>query len=177
MGVEIVNDLRHVAIHEAGHAVIGRVLALPCGEATIEPDFEDGSAGYSHSGEFWDVDEEWMRRGKCRIGEHLPIARVITLMAGAEAEIELLGTCEGGDGDDRIEIWRTRQFHISATDERLRKMTKMLVRRHRALIERVAKALLTEITISGPYLDKLIGRSINDVKPNMTEEQIAFWRS
>jgi hypothetical protein len=28
------NDLRHTAIHEAGHAVIGRVLGMTCGHAT-----------------------------------------------------------------------------------------------------------------------------------------------
>jgi hypothetical protein len=52
------------------------------------------------------------------------------------------------------------------TEARLRAMTRMLVRRHRARIERVAKALLTKTTLSAKELDKLVGRSVNDVKVN-----------
>jgi hypothetical protein len=42
----------------------------------------------------------------------------------------------------------------------------MLVRRHRARIERVAKALLAKTTLSAKQLDKLVGRSVDDVKVN-----------
>jgi ATP-dependent Zn protease len=45
-------------------------------------------------------------------------------------------------------------------------MTRMLVRRHRVLIERVAKALLERETINGKQLDEMIGRSVDDVKVN-----------
>ena len=45
-------------------------------------------------------------------------------------------------------------------------MTRMLVRRHRRLITCVAKALLEQTTLSGGELDRLIGRSVGDVKPN-----------
>ena len=44
-------------------------------------------------------------------------------------------------------------------------MTHMLVRRHRRLIARVAKALLEQTTLTGEELDRLIGRSVADVKP------------
>lgn len=171
---EYVNDLRHTAVHEAGHAVIGRVLTLPCAEATIEPDFEEQAAGTSDTGDFWSCEDRWMDRGKCRDTRHAVIARVITLMAGVEAEIELLGDSEGGDGADLMEIDKVdSEFGID--EPRLRKFTKMLVRRHRGLIERTAEALLAEKTLSGPDLDKLVGRSIDDVKPNMTPEQIRQW--
>jgi hypothetical protein len=36
-----------MAIHEAGHAVIGRVLTLVCGHATIVVDHEAGELGHS----------------------------------------------------------------------------------------------------------------------------------
>jgi hypothetical protein len=36
---------KQIAYHEAAHAVIGRVLTLPCGRATIKPDHD--SAGHS----------------------------------------------------------------------------------------------------------------------------------
>ncbi len=45
-------------------------------------------------------------------------------------------------------------------------MTRMLVRRHRARIERVAWALLTRSRLSGKQVDRLAGRSVDDVKVN-----------
>jgi ATP-dependent Zn protease len=38
-------QLRRTAIHEAGHAVVGRVLGTTCGEATIVPDYDEMTAG------------------------------------------------------------------------------------------------------------------------------------
>jgi hypothetical protein len=35
---------RVIAVHEAGHAVVGRALGLSCGGAHIDPDNEKGSA-------------------------------------------------------------------------------------------------------------------------------------
>jgi hypothetical protein len=45
-------QLRSTAYHEAGHAVIGRVLALVCGSATIKPDYKcsQGPARQDHPG-------------------------------------------------------------------------------------------------------------------------------
>jgi hypothetical protein len=48
-------------------------------------------------------------------------------------------------------------------EARLRAMTRMLVRRHRERIERVADALLTN-TLSAEQLDKLVGGSVVDVE-------------
>jgi hypothetical protein len=45
-------------------------------------------------------------------------------------------------------------------------MTRMLVRRHRTRIERVAKALLAHKTLSAEYLDRLVGRSVDGVNVN-----------
>ena len=45
-------------------------------------------------------------------------------------------------------------------------MTRMLIRRHRDRIERVAKALLKKTTLTGRQLDKLVGRSVDDLKVN-----------
>jgi hypothetical protein len=38
----MVDDLLHIAVHEAGHAVIGRVLGMECGPVTIVPDDDNG---------------------------------------------------------------------------------------------------------------------------------------
>jgi hypothetical protein len=40
-------------------------------------------------------------------------------------------------------------------------MTRMLVHRHRALIERVAQALIDQTTLSREELDNLVGRSVD----------------
>jgi hypothetical protein len=46
-------------------------------------------------------------------------------------------------------------------EPRLRAMTRMLVHRHRALIERVAQALIDQTTLSREELDNLVGRSVD----------------
>jgi Spy/CpxP family protein refolding chaperone len=77
-----------------------------------------------------------------------------------------------GDGDDRYQIELMSEQLECDPDQwdrieaRLRAMTRMLVRRHRERIERVAEALLAEKTLSAKAIDKLAGRSINDVKEN-----------
>ena len=97
---------------------------------------------------------------------------IIAFMAGAEAEVELLGTTRGGDGDDRywIEEMADAMSRSSPSWERqeprLRKMARMLVRRHRILIECAAKAMIKKRTLSRGELDRLIGRSVDDVKVN-----------
>ena len=93
-------------------------------------------------------------------------------MAGAETEVELLSHEPQGDGFDREQIaFKMDEAPYNMPSEaRLRRMTKMLVRRHRVLIERVAEALLSKTTLSGSYIDELVGRSINDVKPNLPDD-------
>ena len=93
------------AYHEAGHAVTGRVLTLPCGYATIRPDYAKAIAGHVITPEPYACLSEWERRGKVRDnGNAVWYARIITYMAGAEAEKELLDSTVIGDGDDRDQI-------------------------------------------------------------------------
>jgi hypothetical protein len=165
---EIENDPLHAAIHEGSHAVIARVLTLDCGSATIERDHN--SAGHAITNDPWACIYAWERRGKVRDDDAVWHARIITFMAGAEGEIELLGSTQGGDSDDRYQIElmadELEGERWSRIEPRLRAMTRMLVRRHRVLIERVAAALLQRKTLSREELDVLIGRSVNDVKVN-----------
>jgi hypothetical protein len=93
---EIENDLHHTATHEAGHAVIARVLTLSCAGASVVPDYEDGAAGYSLTDDPWQCVSEWERRGKVRGPDAVWHARIMMAMAGAEGEIELLGSTHGG---------------------------------------------------------------------------------
>jgi hypothetical protein len=92
------------AYHEAGHATIGRTLTLSCGDATIEPNVNEMSAGEAITLDVYDCDTEWRKRGKWRRMESAWAGRIISFMARAEAEIEFFGDCIVGDGDDRFQI-------------------------------------------------------------------------
>ena len=59
------NDPHATAIHEAGHAVIGRVLGLTCGHATIVAD--DDSAGHQIIADQWVIWQHWEDRQKYRV--------------------------------------------------------------------------------------------------------------
>src|SRR4029453_5417643 len=149
------------AYHEAGHAVTGRVLTLPCGYTTIRPDYAKAVAGNVITPEPYACLTEWERRGKVRdSGNAAWYARIITYMAGAEAEKEILGSTVIGDGDDREKsaVMAGELPDGAGWDKlepRLRAMTRMLVRRHQERIELVARALLAKTTLSAKALDKL----------------------
>jgi ATP-dependent Zn protease len=163
---------RRTANHEGSHAVIGRVLTLYCEGATIKPDYRARTRGCSICHDPTACLYQWERRGKVRENpDAVWHARIITYMAGAEGEAILLGAIADGDGDDRYQIELMAEQLENCKDwpkleKRLRAMTRMLVRRHRALIERTANALLRKTTLSRQQLDRLIGRSVDDVKVN-----------
>jgi hypothetical protein len=163
----------HTAYHEASHAVIGRVLTLYCAGATIRPDYVAREAGHAICHDPLACLHQWDIRGKVRDNaDAVWHARIITYMAGVEGEMALLGSTNGGDGDDRYQIEMMAEQLSNCKDwnnklePRLRAMTRMLVRRHRALIERTANALYRKTTLSSVQLDKLVGRSVVDVKVN-----------
>jgi hypothetical protein len=157
--------------------VIGRVLTLACGSATIKPDYKDRSAGVAECFGPYASLHEWAKRGKVRDSANSAwIANIICLMAGAETDVELLGSPRSGlgDGHDRRDIGILMERLVDPADDaewgrveaRLRAMTRVLVRRHRARIDRVAKALVAKTTLSAKQIDKLAGRSVNDVRVN-----------
>jgi hypothetical protein len=98
----MVDGDRSLAGHEAGHAVIGRVLGMVCGGATIQCD--DSSDGHAVTADPWAVMHSWEQRQKFRDSASAFRGRIIAFMAGREAEIECLGFCRGGDDDDRYQI-------------------------------------------------------------------------
>jgi ATP-dependent Zn protease len=166
-------QLKATAYHEAGHAVVGRVLTLACGGATIKPDYDEGNAGNAITEDPYVCLDEWRKRGKVRDNhEAVWHARIMTYMAGAEAAEEILGITVHGDDEDKrqitfkVEEITRGEASWERLEPRLRAMTRMLVRRHRARIERVAKALLARTTLSSKALDKLVGRNVDDVKVN-----------
>jgi hypothetical protein len=84
--------------------VLGRVLTLVCGPASIEADQE--SAGHAITEDPLEIISEWNRRGHVRDSQNAVwIGRIIAFMAGAEAVAELSpGRAPIGDGEDRYQI-------------------------------------------------------------------------
>jgi hypothetical protein len=145
---------------------------MKCGHATIKPDAD--SAGHHICFDPYQTLYEWERRDKVRNSESAVwVGRILTVMAGAEAVAEPCTHRSGdhvGDGDDRYQIALMLE-NLNPPDAdryeaRLRKMARMLVRRHRERIERVADALLKRGRLSAKQLDRLTGRSVADVKVN-----------
>ena len=150
------------AYHEAGHAVIGRVLGMTCGGATIVPNYEELEAGHAITHVERSI-SDWDARGRWR-GGSMHRARIMVLMAGRESEIEVFGKdpdAEFGDGYDLREIDRT--IEEADVDEpklvKLRSKTRGLVRRHRTAITAVAKALIRKCTLSAEQIDQLVTSS------------------
>jgi hypothetical protein len=163
--------LKRSAHHEAGHAVIARVLGLLGGAATIVPNHMFQSYGGSETYLAQTI-EHWHRPisegGNLKfVLRSLPCAyraKVMMSMAGREAEIECLGTKRCNDSFDRDDIDEimpkiypgASRAEWSRRRDRLRRMTRALVRRHRDKIERVACALLRHRTLSGRAIDALL---------------------
>lgn len=156
------SDKRHTAIHEAGHAVIGRAVALPCGGATIVPNGDLGSYGAATVGSADDAWHQWQLREKFRDYLSAVRARIITVQAGHEAEAEILGLAIGNDDDDRevaaacAEDLGVPVEREDAVVDRLRRAARQFVRRHRTDIERVAAALEERSTLTGEEIDALL---------------------
>jgi ATP-dependent Zn protease len=107
--------MNSTAVHEAGHAVIGRVLGMVCGHATIVPD--DDSLGHSIAADPWMIAHAWEQRGKYRDMSSVFRGRILGFMAGAEAEAEILHRTAIGDGDDRYQIG-LMLYELSADESR-----------------------------------------------------------
>jgi ATP-dependent Zn protease len=156
---------QHTAIHEAGHAVIGRVLKQVCGQATIRQNRREGEAGYHFIADPHVTHYHWEKLARYRKYDQVMLGRIMSFMAGREAEEEVFGACAGGDEDDEyqvdlmlnsllppdIELSRYRLYH-----QRLCRHTRGLVRRHRAKIERVAALLLEHKTLKAEDIDRAV---------------------
>jgi hypothetical protein len=55
---------KSTAYHEAGHVVIGRVLTLASGGASIKADYDEEAAGSAETADPWVCFYEWEKRGK-----------------------------------------------------------------------------------------------------------------
>jgi hypothetical protein len=141
---------RHAPIHEAGHAIIARILGIPCGIVTIIPDGK-GTVGKFEFAMPNVCRRLWAREGYVRPHWYANDAVVIALLAGVIAEQEILGDICGGDAGDRKIIAGL----VAGEDylERLARATRMLVRRHRGRIEYLSKWLWREGTLTDDQIN------------------------
>lgn len=170
---DIENDINHIAVHEAGHAVIGRALGMECGLVTIEPD--SNSAGHSITLDPLHTLERREHIGRFREERSVLVGYIVSLMAGAESEGILLGHCQGGDGEDRRWLdfaldslqrpGTETQAGLTKFEQRLRRSCRRLVRHHKNNIQTVADMLLERKTIDGAVLDEMI----KPYRPNWLE--------
>jgi len=163
---------RTTAIHEAGHAVIARILGLVCGKVTIKA---SGTSGYGIIAAPEFVCDCWEQRGKNRPIQAAFRGRILAYMAGREAEVELLGQCQGGDNDDQSRIGlMLEDLYPGEWDQqdkferRLRRFARNLVRRHRPKIEVLSRALIEQRTMSDKRV-RLAAGVATTLAPPLTE--------
>ena len=157
--------MRRVAVHEAGHAIVGRALGLSCGKVTIEPE-DMWRVVWSASGQLEQVRdgvleahaEIWRRwypeRDASR--QELDHAYVTMSLAGAEAERVIFGNIEPDCNAGDLRITNRVIGDNPALLAKLRKKARSLVRKNRSDIERVAKSLLHRGTLFSMQVDRLL---------------------
>jgi hypothetical protein len=107
-------EVRRTAVHEAGHAVVGRASGLLCGQPICVADFEEREGGHAFAADPWTIWSSWERQGRSRLIASVVRRQSIMTMAGNAAEIEILGGSDGGD--DRYWIEHPQCASLSATD-------------------------------------------------------------
>lgn len=155
------------AIHEAGHAVIARILGISSGEVTIEPT-SDFSLGHAV---FVDPRFSWQRGdgSKAKAAN----AFVTALFARAEAERLILGSEGDGDSEDcdravACLAWagavRGATFvgddYFDQHQNSLRKKVAKLVKSNQSLIEKVAAALLERKKLTAVEVDEIFTKQL-----------------
>jgi hypothetical protein len=93
------DKIESVPVHEAGHAVIARLLNIPAGDVAVGYDARTGIYGFGLTGEVPYIDEVWQwQRFRSRLSA--TEARTVVAMAGVAAELEIHGSLCGGQGSD-----------------------------------------------------------------------------
>jgi hypothetical protein len=134
-----------LALHEAGHAVVGLALGYVITEVVINPQAPEG-----HTGLVW-------------LAEHPdPLCEGIVAWAGAAAEgVNYL--VDEGDADI------LERFHFSARSfASLREAAKALVDEHRPAVELIARVLLERHHISGAMAKRLAFRACPELRRDAT---------
>jgi len=149
------------AYHQAGHAVVGRILRLPCGGAALAQG-RTADVGHAVIVDPWLAANNWWEvLEKQRPIEAAFRATIIALMAGREAELAILGyefydrQAERRD-IERMGLYLHRNGGWGRYRSRLNRRAHGLVRRHRPKIERVAKVLNVKGMLTADEIDVLV---------------------
>jgi hypothetical protein len=112
------------ATHESGHAVIGRVLGLRCGGATIED-------GHAHAvvATALDVNNDLIERGEYRDFRSSVFDKICVCLAGPEAEAIKFGDADARGDQRMIDDLQLRYFISDAEVGRLRPQVHALLLR------------------------------------------------
>jgi ATP-dependent Zn protease len=143
------------ATHEAAHAVIGRVLKLPCGGATIVPDGL-GFDGHAVVATALAINNDLIERGDYRDFRSAVLDKLMVCLAGPEAEAIAFGDADARGDVRQIERLCARYYISTADVERLRPQVHALLLRHWDKVEAVAAALLQKETLSALEIDAII---------------------
>jgi hypothetical protein len=146
------------AVHEAGHAIIGRVLDMTGAAVSIcgPKDFAQSAV----KTEIQTTQQRWNYRGRFRNRACVEHARILTFMAGSEAESMFCGGASNYDCDDRWQI--AMMIHeeaiggqVGQLESKLRRWSRVLCKRHQSAISIVASALERDGSLSVSQIDKL----------------------
>lgn len=157
-------EKERTATHEAGHAVLHLVLGLGTKEATIIPNYEEGSAGHAiHGGEWAEAgsDAETMRM---LAEETFWMRHAVAAYAGAEAVKQILeapDADEGAESDKRAAADAINKITDDPESCELmfdltQRRCALLVEYYRPEIEAVAQALLDHDTRSGEDVRRIV---------------------
>jgi ATP-dependent Zn protease len=125
--------LVEIALHEAGHAVISRLVGLPSGTATL-------------------CDHDGVARSY--VQDDGGTKSALVALAGRAATEVILGT-DGGCGLDDAKAINLLNGNSYARGSLLAQ-ARELIRQHCAAVERVAHVLLDRGTLSGAEIDRLM---------------------
>jgi hypothetical protein len=191
---------RRVAIHEAGHVVVGRALGQLVSGSTIEP-------GANYSGATWGVGSDPSRfctseeilETCAALSSLMPAfgeprddvavelvqthARVIELLSGTEAERQLFTTASPLEAPHDIAEARAHAALICCTPvavEAFLAYAKVeaaeLIRTHRDLVEAIADALIEHHTLDAAQIDTTIADAVARDALRIEQERRAAWK-
>jgi hypothetical protein len=128
--------LDRIALHEAGHAVVARALALHCGGASVADDH--GRTTYQDT-----TDNS--------------IAVLVATMSGAAAEHVLIGNIGNGIAGDqeRVRVLTDARGMSQDAIDRLWRVACLLVKVHETDIRVLAVELVRRRQLSGEQIDAL----------------------